>query len=272
MAFGLGTYLAIALLFFLHGPSCRAGPRRRCRHWRLHLGVSPDLRCSRRGCSQAAVVATDPPSLTGHALLMCVPATVQSAIAFTSLARAIARGCAARGRPACSYLPYSLLVSLLLNVHGARPRCMRSQSICIALRLLRASPDAGSCLGGLNKNAEFVVRLILLWSTAPSARRSRSICHRSPWELGVLVVSCCILRALCLMSSPLWEERWFNQEPHHILLRARKKLLPGGQWPGVFAAAPGASDLPLILFTYPVDGLRGTSQRLPKRPGVDSRK
>ena len=101
------THLAIALLFFMHGAKLsREAIIAGAGHWRLHLVVF--------GCTfvlfPALGLALKPllVPLVGNDLylgmlfLCALPATVQSAIAFTSLARATCRRrSAALRRPAC---------------------------------------------------------------------------------------------------------------------------------------------------------------------------
>src|SRR4051794_9732449 len=86
------TQAAIALLFFLHG--ARLAPKAalaRARHWRLHIVVLvstfvvfPGLALGARALWPGLLTA---PIWTGLILLCVLPSTVQSSIAFTSIAR-----------------------------------------------------------------------------------------------------------------------------------------------------------------------------------------
>ena len=86
------TNIAIALLFFMHGAKLsRESIIAGAGHWRLHLLVFastfvlfPLLGWALRPLLQPLVT---PPLYTGVLFLCVLPATVQSAIAFTSLAR-----------------------------------------------------------------------------------------------------------------------------------------------------------------------------------------
>lgn len=90
--FGLATNLAIALLFFLHGARLsREAIVAGASHWRLHgtifavtFAIFPIL-----GLLFGPVLKlyVTPDLYTGILFLCCLPATVQSAIAFTSIAR-----------------------------------------------------------------------------------------------------------------------------------------------------------------------------------------
>jgi solute carrier family 10 (sodium/bile acid cotransporter), member 7 len=119
------TQAAIALLFFLHG--ARLEPRAAlagARHWRLHVAVLlstfvlfPLLGLTAR----AAAPNLLPPSLwAGLSLLCLLPSTVQSSIAFTSIARGNvpAALCAATASNILGIVLTPLLAGLLLHSHG----------------------------------------------------------------------------------------------------------------------------------------------------------
>ena len=120
------TTAAIALLFFMHGAklsreSIIAGGS----HWRLHLWVM---------CSTFVVfpiigvlfawwtpINVDPQLYAGFLYLCILPATVQSAIAFTSLAggNVAAAVCSASASSLLGIFLSPLLVGLVMNIHGA---------------------------------------------------------------------------------------------------------------------------------------------------------
>jgi sodium/bile acid cotransporter 7 len=113
---GYAADAAIALLFFLHG--ARLSPQAALAgawHWRLHVVVLastfalfPALGVGARALFPSLLT---PPLWTGVILLCALPSTVQSSIAFTSIARGNvpAAICAATA---------SLLVGLLLGAQG----------------------------------------------------------------------------------------------------------------------------------------------------------
>lgn len=90
--FGWATNLAIALLFFLHGARLsREAIVAGASHWRLHSSIFavtfvifPILGLLAKPLLQPYLT---PDLYTGILFLCCLPATVQSAIAFTSIAR-----------------------------------------------------------------------------------------------------------------------------------------------------------------------------------------
>ena len=120
------TTAAIALLFFMHGAKLsREAIISGGGHWRLHLWVM---------CSTLIVfpvlgvlfawwapINVDPALYTGFIYLCILPATVQSAIAFTSLAggNVAAAVCSASASSLLGIFISPLLVGLLMNMHGA---------------------------------------------------------------------------------------------------------------------------------------------------------
>ena len=131
-AHGLGMTLAsdagtgaIALMFFLQG--ARLAPQAAlagARHWRLHavvLGSTfllfPALGLTARAIAPGLLT----PPLWGGLLMLCLlPSTVQSSIAFTSIARGnvAAALCAATASNLFGILLTPLLAGLLLHAHG----------------------------------------------------------------------------------------------------------------------------------------------------------
>jgi sodium/bile acid cotransporter 7 len=119
------TTAAIALLFFLHG--ARLAPRAAlagARHWRLHAVVLastflvfPALVLATRAVFPHLLIA---PLWTGLILLSVLPSTVQSSIAFTSIARGNvpAALCAATASNLLGMLLTPLLAGILLSSQG----------------------------------------------------------------------------------------------------------------------------------------------------------
>jgi solute carrier family 10 (sodium/bile acid cotransporter), member 7 len=123
-ASGAGTAM-IALMFFLQG--ARLAPRAAlagARHWPLHAVVfaCTFLLFPALGLTLRAVVpGLLAPALWGGLLLLCVlPSTVQSSIAFTSIARGnvAAALCAATASNLFGIVLTPLLAGLLLSAHG----------------------------------------------------------------------------------------------------------------------------------------------------------
>ena len=122
---GWVTTAAIALLFFLHG--ARLAPRAAlagARHWRLHIVVLastfvlfPVLALGAKALFPGLLI---PPLWTGVILLSVLPSTVQSSIAFTSIARGNvpAALCAATASNLLGMGLTPLLAGLLLGAQG----------------------------------------------------------------------------------------------------------------------------------------------------------
>jgi sodium/bile acid cotransporter 7 len=119
------TDAAIALLYFLHG--ARLSPQAALAgawHWRLHAVVMastfmlfPALGLAARALFPGLLT---PPLWTGVILLCALPSTVQSSIAFTSIARGNvpAALCAATASNLLGMVLTPLLIGLLLRAHG----------------------------------------------------------------------------------------------------------------------------------------------------------
>jgi len=117
--------VAIALLFFLHG--ARLAPRAAlagARHWRLHAVVLAStfvlFPVLALGAHALVPHLLSPPLWTGLILLSVLPSTVQSSIAFTSIARGNvpAALCAATASNLLGMLLTPLLAGFLLSAHG----------------------------------------------------------------------------------------------------------------------------------------------------------
>jgi solute carrier family 10 (sodium/bile acid cotransporter), member 7 len=122
---GYAVEAAIALLFFLHG--ARLQPKMAlagARHWRLHAVIfaSTFLLFPALGLAARALAPSllTPPLWTGLLLLCVLPSTVQSSIAFTSIARGNvpAALCAATASNLLGILLTPLLTGLLLRTQG----------------------------------------------------------------------------------------------------------------------------------------------------------
>jgi sodium/bile acid cotransporter 7 len=123
--FNLITKLAIALLFFLHGAKLsREAVVNGLTNWRLHLTVVaatfvlfPTVGLAMRHLPPAILPG---PLSAGVLFLCCLPSTVQSSIAFTSVARGnvAAAICAASASNLLGILITPLLAAVMLGVRG----------------------------------------------------------------------------------------------------------------------------------------------------------
>lgn len=288
VAFGWVTNLAIALLFFLHGAKLsRQAIVAGAGHWRLHLLVFsltfvlfPLL-----GLALKAVLSPliGKDLYMGMLYLCALPATVQSAIAFTSLARGNipAAICSAAASSLFGIFLTPLLVTLLLNVHGEGSSTVDA-ILKISVQLLLpfiAGQIARRWIGewvGRNKAwLKFVDQgsILLVVYGAFSEAVNEGIWHQIPlWELGGLVVACCVLLALVLVaSSVLGKAFGFNQEDRITILfcGSKKSLATGVPMAQVLfaGASMGVLILPLMLFhQIQLMVCAALAQRYAKRP------
>lgn len=263
------TNLAIGLLFFLHGAKLsREAIIAGAGHWRLHLLVFgltfvlfPLLGLALKPLL-SPMVGKD--LYLGMLYLCALPATVQSAIAFTSLARGNipAAICSAAASSLFGIFLTPLLVTLLLNVHGDSGSTLDA-IVKISVQLLLpfiAGQIARRSIGawvGRNKDwLKFVDQgsILLVVYGAFSEAVNEGIWQQIPlWDLAGLVVACCILLGLVLLASSfLGKLLGFDQEDRITILfcGSKKSLATGVPMAQVLFAGStmGVLILPLMLF------------------------
>lgn len=125
VVFGWITNIAVGLLFFLHGARLsREAIIAGLTHWKLHLTIfsATFLMFPLLGLALKPVLEplVTPELYLGILFLCCLPATVQSAIAFTSMARGNVPGaiCAATASNLLGTVLTPLLVAVLLHRQG----------------------------------------------------------------------------------------------------------------------------------------------------------
>lgn len=268
--FGWITNLGIALLFFLHGAKLsRQAIIAGATHWRLHLLIF--------ACTFILFpilgVAVKPllsPLLTpdlylGMLYLCALPATVQSAIAFTSLARGNipAAICSASTSSLLGVFLTPLLVQLLLGAHGDTGISTLDAIGKITLQLLvpfLAGQLLRPWIGAWVERYKPVLRyvdqgsILLVVYTAFSAAVIQGLWHQIPLPaLAGLVVACCVLLTLALTATSLlgryldfsWEDRITI-----VFCGSKKSLATGVPMASVLFASSsvGVILLPLMLF------------------------
>lgn len=267
--FGWATTLAIALLFFMHGAKLsREAILTGAGHWRLHLLVF--------GCTFVMFpllgLALKPllTPMVGNELylgilyLCALPATVQSAIAFTSLARGNipAAICSAAASSLLGIFLTPVLVMLLLGVEGEAGSTLDSIGK-IVLQLLVpfiAGQFARRWIGAwVTRNKGWLKSvdqgsILLVVYTAFSDAVVEGLWQLIPLSrLVTLTLVCCALLALVL-----WLTHWlarrlgFNLEDRITILFAgsKKSLATGVPMAQVLFAssAVGMIILPLMIF------------------------
>ena len=265
----LVTNLAIGLLFFLHGAKLPtqaviAG----LAHWRLHglVFACTFLLFPLAGLAlKPVLVPTIGPELYNGVLFLCaLPATVQSAIAFTSIARGnvAAAICSAATSSLIGIFITPVLVLLLL---GAAVQSMPLGEAIgnITLQLLGPFVAGQICrrwIGGwVDRNKAWLkyvdqTSIYLVIYTAFSRAVVEGIWHQLPvTQLIALTIACCVLLALILVIVNVLARRLnFSIEDRiTILFAGSKKSLAAGvpMAQVLFAGASmGTLLLPLMLF------------------------
>lgn len=263
------TNAAIALLFFMHGAKLsRAAIIAGMSHWRLHslvfactfllfpllgLGLKPVL---------LPLVGDD--LYLGILFLCALPATVQSAIAFTSLARGnvAAAVCSAATSSLLGIFVTPLLVLLMIGAQAGESNTLDAIGKIVVQLLLPfiAGQIASRWIGGwVTRNKAWLKSvdqgsILLVVFGAFSHAVVEGIWQQVPLaQLAGLVVACCLLLALVLfIVSFLARRAGFNTEDRITILFAgsKKSLATGVPMAQVLFAggALGALILPLMLF------------------------
>ena len=269
VGFGWLTNIAIALLFFLHGAKLsRESIIAGAGHWRLHLLVFsltfvlfPLLGLALKPLL-SPLIGND--LYMGMLYLCALPATVQSAIAFTSLARGNipAAICSAAASSLFGIFLTPLLVTLLLNVHGEGASTLDA-ILKISVQLLLpfiAGQIARRWIGNWvarNKSwLKFVDQgsILLVVYGAFSEAVIEGLWHQIPLlDLLGLVVACCVVLGLVLVASTVLGKAFgFNQEDRITILfcGSKKSLATGVPMAQVLFAGStiGVLILPLMLF------------------------
>ena len=268
--FELLTTAAIALLFFLHGARLsRAAVVAGMGHWRLHLLV---LGCTfvlfpllGLGLKPLFSAMLTPDLALGMLFLCALPATVQSAIAFTAMARGnvAAAVCSASASSLIGVFITPLLVSLIVVAGGvstANPwdavgRIMLQLMLpFVAGQLLQ--PWVGATVKQYAAGLKFVDQgsILLVVYTAFSAAVVEGLWKQVPPVVLIgLVAACCLLLALALALTT-WGSRWlgFSKEDEVTIMfcGSKKSLASGVPMAKVLFAAHtvGVMLLPLMVF------------------------
>lgn len=282
---------AIALLFFLHGAKLsRSSVFAGLTHWRLHLLVLcitfvffPIM-----GWALQPILAplVTPTLYMGIVYLCCLPATVQSAIAFTSIARGNvpAAVCSASASSLIGIFVTPVLVNIVMTTHGAASVDLHGISK-ILLQLLvpfvaghLLQPVLGGFLGKHKKVTNIVDRgsILLVVYTAFSAAVLEHLWSTVPlWSLAGLIVVCGIILGITLyFSSHISRVLGFDtpDEITIVFCGSKKSLVSGVPMAKVLfsSAQLGPILLPLMLFhQIQLMTCAVIAQRYSRRPETD---
>jgi sodium/bile acid cotransporter 7 len=263
------TTVAIGLLFFLHGAKLsREAILAGIAHWRLHLLVFactfvlfPVLGLLLKPVLTPLVT----PALYTGVLFLCVlPATVQSAIALTSMARGNipAAVCSASASTLLGVFITPVLVNLLVVPHAGAASSLDSigrillqlMAPFVAGHLLR--PWIGAWIARRKQMLTLVDRgsILLVVYTAFSAAVIEGLWKQvPPGALAGLVLVCGVLLALALLCTTLLARKLGFSKADEITIvfcGSKKSLASGIPMAKVLFAshAVGAIVLPLMLF------------------------
>ncbi|AZY49479.1 bile acid:sodium symporter family protein [Bordetella avium] len=263
------TNIAIALLFFLHGARLsRDAIVAGITHWRLHLTIFsatfimfPILGLILRPVLEPLVT---PELYLGILFLCCLPATVQSSIAFTSMARGNvpAAVCSASASSLLGIFITPLLVGIVVVSTAAAPISFDAVGK-IMLQLLLPfvlgqvlRPWIGAWVHRRKALLKWVDQgsILLVVYTAFSEAVNEGLWHNTPIPALVgLLCACILILALALGGSQLLGKVFkFDVEDRITLLfcGSKKSLASGIPMAQVIFAgqAVGAIVLPLMLF------------------------
>lgn len=282
------TTAAIALLFFMHGAKLsREAIIAGGSHWRLHLWVmcSTFVLFPVLGVLFAwwAPVNVDPMLYSGFLYLCILPATVQSAIAFTSLAggNVAAAVCSASASSLLGIFLSPLLVGLVMNIHGAQGSLEEVGKIMLQLLLPfvlghLSRPWIGNWVA---RNKKWIAKtdqtsILLVVYSAFSEAVVNGIWHKVGWGslLFIVVVSLILLAIVIAINIFVARKCGFNKADEITIVFCGSKKKPGQRDPDgqysvsdVSAGYDGitADDLP----PDPTDGLRraGAALQTPDR-------
>jgi sodium/bile acid cotransporter 7 len=267
--FNILTNIAVGLLFFLHGARLsRDAIVAGITHWRLHgliFSITfiffPIIGLLLKPVLEPMVT---PELYTGILFLCCLPATVQSAIAFTSMARGNvpAAVCSASASSLLGIFITPLAVGLIVANAGSAPMSFDAVwKIMLQLllpfvvgQLLR--PWIGKWVHKRKALLKFVDQnsILLVVYTAFSEAVNEGLWHNTPIPALVgLLVACGVILAIALLATTFLGRIMGFSVPDRITLLfcgSKKSLASGIPMAQVLFAghAVGAIVLPLMLF------------------------
>ena len=267
------TWLAnavITLLFFLHGAKLsREAILSGIGHWRLHLIVAcstfvlfPILGLAVRALGKGWI----DPGMTAGVLFLCLlPSTVQSSIAFTSIARGNlpAAVCSATLSNVAGIFITPVMVGVLMGARAKGGGVNLGSIEAIALQLLLpfiaghlSRPISLPLMDRFKPLVNLVDRssILIVIYTAFSAAVVEGIWKKvSPMDIGMVLVISAIILAIVLTATT-WAARAFGfdkaDEIAIVFCGSKKSLASGVPMAGVLfpPAAVGAMIVPLMLF------------------------
>lgn len=259
--------LAIALLFFLHGAKLsREAVVAGVTHWRLHLTILAftfvmfpvlGLVASKLGVLSSTLAA-------GMLFLCCLPSTVQSSIAFTSIARGnvAAAVCAASASNLFGIFITPVLVGVLMHTQGGAAGGWKSiQDIVVQLLLpfivgQLARPLVSKWIEKHKQLVGYVDRgsiLLVVYAAFSEAVVGGIWSRVSALEMVALFITCCALLAVVLAATTYGARALgFSKEDEITIIfcGSKKSMATGVPMAGILfpGATAGIIVLPLMIF------------------------
>ena len=264
---GYATDVAIALLFFLHGARLSTAEALvGARHWRLHLviffatfGLFPLLGLAAHALAPHLLT----PALWAGVILICIlPSTVQSSVAFTSIARGnvSAALCSATASNLLGIVATPLLAGVLLSSHsGFSGNAARDIVIQLLLPFVAGQlsrPLIGRFVARHQTLLGLVDRgsILLIVYTAFSDGVSHGIWHQvnATQMMTVLGIDALLLAVVLLITHFGSKLLGFSREDRIAIMfcGSKKSLASGLPMASVLLAGQsvGLIVLPLMLF------------------------
>jgi len=265
--FALLTKVAVAMLFFLHGVNL--SPEKMWQglsHWRLHALVFAATFLLFPALGLLVQLLPEQilsrPLATGILFLCCLPSTVQSSIAFTSIARGNvpAAMCSATASNLLGVVLTPLMVSVLMSAKGG-VSLDQVEAICLQIlapfavgqalhhRLGAWSARNKPILGKVDRGS-----ILLVVYGAFSEAVARGLWHELPAEsLAVMVLlNFVLLAAVLLVTARMGAWAGFNRADRITLIfcGSKKSLMSGVPMANILfsAAMVGPVVLPAMLF------------------------
>ena len=259
--------LAIALLFFLHGAKLsRDAVVAGITHWRLHLLILaftfvmfPIL-----GVITARLGVLSSTLAAGMLFLCCLPSTVQSSIAFTSIARGniAAAVCAASASNLFGIFITPVLVGLLMHTQGGAAggwQSVRDIVVQLLVPFIIGQLTRPLVAKWVEKHKQLVGHvdrgsILLVVYAAFSEAVVGGIWHKvSAIEMGVLLVVCCVLLAVVIAATAYGARALGFDKADEITIMfcgSKKSMATGVPMAGILFPGPtaGIIVLPLMIF------------------------
>ncbi|WP_192456940.1 bile acid:sodium symporter family protein [Musicola keenii] len=263
------TTAAIALLFFMHGAKLsRDAITAGMGHWRLHLVVFAStfilFPLLGIGMSFLSPQVLTPSLYLGFLYLCAMPATVQSAIAFTSMAggNVAAAICSASSSSILGVFLSPILVGLLMNTQGAQTDTLHAIGAIIMQLMVPfvighlSRPLIGKWVDRHRKLINITDRssILLVVYVAFSEAVVQGIWHQiNGWSLLAVVAVSLVLLGIVICATTLAARKLgFDTEDEITIVfcGSKKSLANGIPMANVLfpAAAVGTMVLPLMIF------------------------